>query len=304
MKPAIIVHGGAWNIPEDEHEAHKNGCRLAALAGYKILAGGGRALDAVVTAVTILEDDPAFDAGIGSHLNRAGVAQLDAGIMDGATLQVGAVVAVERLKNPIQVARLLLKSPHNMFAGEGAVQWALGQGISPIAPAELIVPREQARYEHNSKQGSLNLTGAHRQPDGTVGAVAIDRNGDLAAGTSTGGTQFKPVGRIGDSPLPGCGYFADNESAAVSCTGHGESITRVQLARTAAEFVARLADQGERKVSSSASIAAIRVLAERVDGQGGLIMIDRAGGVSFAHNTPHLARAFLIDGLAEPVIGI
>jgi len=129
MKPAIIVHGGAWDIPKDEHHAHKNGCRQAALAGFQVLLGGGSALDAVEAAVVILEDDPAFDAGTGSHLNRAGVAQLDAGIMDGATLQVGAVAAIEQIKNPIKVARQLLAGDHNMFAGSGATEWARRAGI-------------------------------------------------------------------------------------------------------------------------------------------------------------------------------
>ncbi len=304
MKPAIIVHGGAWRILEEEHAAHKQGCRAAALAGYKILSGGGTALDAVEAAVTILEDDPTFDAGTGSHLNRAGVVQLDAGMMDGATLQVGAVVAVERVKNPIQLARRLLASKHNMFAGQGAIEWAKRCGVPLVEPADLVVPREQKRYEHHRKVGPPSINKAFHQPDGTVGAVAIDRAGNLAAATSTGGTLFKPVGRVGDSPLPGCGYYADNKSAAVSSTGHGESIIRVQLARTAADLAAKLSDQSSPQGSSSAAEAAIRALNDRVGGRGGLIMIDHAGRIGFAHNTPHLARAFLTTGMAKPVVGI
>ncbi len=304
MNPAIIVHGGAWRIPKEEHEAHKNGCRTAALAGYKILAGGGTALDAVEAAVTILEDDPTFDAGTGSHLNQAGVVQLDAGIMDGTTLQVGAVAAVERVKNPIQLARRLLTSKHNLFVGKGAIEWAKRCGIPLVEPADLIVPREQKLYEYYLKAGPPSLDD-NFQPDGTVGAVAIDQAGHLAAATSTGGTVFKPIGRVGDSPLPGCGYYADNQSAAVSATGHGESIIRIQLARTAADFVAKLADQAPPQgVFSAAAEAAIRVLTDRVKGRGGLIMIDRAGRVGFAYNTPHLARAFLIKGMTAPVVGI
>lgn len=306
MRPAIIVHGGAWRIPADEHEAHKDGCRRAAVAGYKILASGGTALDAVETAVTLLEDDPTFDAGTGSHLNQAGAVQLDAGMMDGATLQVGAVAAVERVKNPIQLARRLLTSPHNMFVGQGALEWARRCGLPLVDPAELIVPREQKRYEYHLKHGPPSLSQAFKQPDGTVGAVAIDRAGNLAAATSTGGTLFKPVGRVGDSPLPGCGYYADNQSAAVSCTGHGESIIRIQLARTAADFAAQLAAQAPAGAGlfSTPAEAAIRMLAGRVNGRGGLIMIDRAGFVGFAYNTPHLARAYLIEGIAEPVVNI
>ena len=301
MNPAIIVHGGAWDIPEDEHEAHQAGCYRAALAGYQILAVGGSALAAVEAAVTLLEDDPTFDAGLGSHLNRAGVVQLDAGMMDGATWQVGAIAAVERLKNPIQVARLLLASPHNMFVGEGAEAWAVRQGVALVERSTFVVPREQTRYEYYRQRQEETFT---RQPDGTVGAVAIDQAGNLVAGTSTGGTLFKPVGRVGDSPLPGCGYYADNGSAAVSSTGHGESIIRVQLAHTAANFALTLATEEADRFSHLAAEAAIQVLTERVAGQGGLIMIDRQGRLGFAHNTPHLARAFIQAGMNQPETGI
>ncbi|MDX1520055.1 MAG: isoaspartyl peptidase/L-asparaginase family protein [Anaerolineae bacterium] len=303
MKPAIIIHGGAWDIPQAEHAAHQAGCRAAALAGFEILAGGGSALDAVEAAVTLLEDDPAFDAGIGSHLNQAGVVQLDAGMMDGATLQVGALAGVERLQNPIRVARLLLTSKHNMFIGEGAVEWAMRHGIDPIDPQRLIVPREADRFERHrqrtlrAKTETFPVAPSARRPDGTVGAVAIDRAGNVVAGTSTGGTLYKPVGRVGDSPLPGCGYFADNQLAAVSSTGHGESIIRVQLAHTAVNLTATLP-------APEAAEKAIQILADRVNGLGGLIMIDRYGRVGFAHNTPNLARAFMVEGMVEPDVGI
>lgn len=305
MKPAIIVHGGAWRIPRDEHAAHQTGCRIAAVAGYEILSAGGTALDAVEIAVTMLEDDPIFDAGTGSHLNQAGLVQLDAGLMDGATLQVGAVAAVERIKNPIQLARRILLSEHNMLVGQGAEAWATQHDFPLVAPADLVVPREQARFEYHAKHGPPTLSNAFGRPDGTVGAVAIDRAGNLAAATSTGGTLFKPVGRVGDSPLPGCGYHADNRSAAVSSTGYGEAIIRVQLARTAADLAVALADQAPLVgLACLAAEAAIRILGERVNGRGGLIMIDHAGRVGFAHNTPHLARAYMIEGMSVPEVGI
>ena len=152
MRPAIIVHGGAWDIPAEYHEAHKAGCRQAALAGFEILANGGSALEAIEAANIILENDPTFDAGTGSHLNRAGVVQLDAGVMDGATLQVGAVAAIERVKNPIVVARMLLDSDHNMFVGSGATEWAKQKGITLVDPAELVVDREQHVYERSLKE--------------------------------------------------------------------------------------------------------------------------------------------------------
>jgi beta-aspartyl-peptidase (threonine type) len=305
MKPAIIVHGGAWDIPEAEHEAHQAGCRRAVLAGYQVLAAGGSALAAVEAAVVILEDDPAFDAGTGSHLNRAGRVQLDAGLMDGTTLQVGAVAAVERLKNPIQVARRLLTSEYNFFVGEGAAEWAQAQGFALVEPESLVVPREQERYDYHRRHGPPSPERSFAKRDGTVGAVAIDQNGHLAAATSTGGRLFKPVGRVGDSPLPGCGYYADNQSAAVSSTGHGESIIRLQLARTAADFAASLATMGPPTgLFRIPAQAAIDTMAHRVSGHGGLIMIDRAGRIGFAYNTPHLARAFLRADMAEPTVGI
>jgi beta-aspartyl-peptidase (threonine type) len=307
MNPAIVVHGGAWDIPEDEHQAHTTGCFAAATAGYKILAQGGTALEAVVAAVVVLEDDPAFDAGTGSHLNRAGNIQLDAGIMDGATLQMGAVAAIERVRNPIQVARLLLDSDHNLFVGEGATEWARQAGIPLIDPLELVVPREQERYKQRLHHGPPDLRHAFHESAGTVGAVAIDRQGNLAAATSTGGTLFKPVGRVGDSPLPGCGYYADNDSAAVSSTGYGESVMRVQLARLASQYANTLALAGadsDLLYAKRAAQVAIDTLANRVDGRGGLIMIDRLGRIGFAHNTPHLARAFMAAGMPTPITGI
>jgi beta-aspartyl-peptidase (threonine type) len=175
-----------------------------------------------------------------------------------------------------------------------------------VAPTTLIVPREQKRYERRLKKAtSARIDNPLRSPDGTVGAVAIDREGNLAAATSTGGTLFKPVGRVGDSPLPGCGYYADNQSAAVSSTGHGESIIRIQLARTAADFAARLTNQSPQPgFYFAAAQAAIRVLTDRVKGHGGLIMIDHAGRVGFAYNTPHLARAFMMAGMSTPEVGI
>ena len=307
MNPAIVVHGGAWDIPEDEHPAHTAGCFRAAAAGYKILAQGGTALEAVVAAVVVMEDDPTFDAGIGSHLNRVGDIQLDAGIMDGSTLQMGAVAAIERVRNPIQVARLLLDSDHNMFVGMGATEWARQAGIPLIDAAELVVPREQERYEQRLSHGPPNLGRAFQEEAGTVGAVAIDHQGNLAAATSTGGTLFKPVGRVGDSPLPGCGYYADNASAAVSTTGHGEAVMRVQLARLAAQYADVLALSGAASdllFTTRAAQAAIDTLANRVNGRGGLIMIDRLGRIGFAHNTPQLARAFMAAGMDTPEIGI
>lgn len=301
---AIIVHGGAWYIPPDEWEAHKAGCREAAIAGFGVLQRGGDALDAVETAIVTMEDDPTFDAGVGAHLNQHGVVQLDAGLMDGRSYQVGAVAAIERVKNPICVARRLLTSEHNMFVGPGTIAYAQACGVPLCDPEDLVIAREQQRWQEFKKRGeplseTLFVGGGDdlRTESGTVGAVAIDREGNIAAGTSTGGTPFKPDGRVGDSPLPGCGYYADNALAGVSVTGHGESIIRVQLARSAADFCAKLQ-------APAAAEAAMRMLGDRVAGKGGLILIDHAGRVGYAYNTSEMARAYMLEGMAEPEVEI
>jgi beta-aspartyl-peptidase (threonine type) len=301
ISPAIIVHGGAGAIPAEEHAAYQAGCRAAALAGFDVLRRGGSALDAIEAAIVYLEDDPTFDAGVGSYLNRDGVVQLDAGIMDGRTYQVGAVIAIERVKNPIRVARRLLAGEHTVFAGPGATAYAQASGIPLCDPEDLVTAseRELWRLECSRLKVSPGTSGVpgKQGKQGTVGAVAMDRTGTIVAGTSTGGSKFKPAGRVGDSPLPGCGYYADNALAGVSSTGHGESIMRVLLARSAADLCARLE-------APQAAQAAIRLLDERVGGQAGLIMIDHAGRVGYAHSTPAMARAFMLEGMDEPEAGI
>jgi beta-aspartyl-peptidase (threonine type) len=297
--PAIIVHGGAWYILPEAREAHKAGCRTAVVAGFEVLRRGGTALDAVETAIVCMEDDHTFDAGVGAHLNQPGEVQLDAGIMDGLTYPVGAVAAIEQVKNPIRVARRLLTSEHNMFVGAGATAYAEACGISLCKPEDLVIARERNRWLEYQDRGEppSETVFIGNEGKGTVGAVAIDRAGDIAAGTSTGGTPFKPAGRVGDSPLPGCGYYADNALAGVSVTGHGEAIIRVQLARSAADFCAKLQ-------APAAAEAAMRMLSDRVTGKGGLIMIDHMGRVGCAYNTSQMARAFMVEGMNEPEVGI
>jgi L-asparaginase / beta-aspartyl-peptidase len=300
MPIALIVHGGAGNIDPQEHRAHQDGCRAALLAGFEVLRHGGSALDAVEAAVVMMEDDPAFDAGIGSFLNEAGFIQLDAGLMDGASLQLGAVAAMERVKNPILVARQLLTDTHNVLVGSGADDYAARHGIAHCEPELLIVDRERRRWQEDRARGQAPLEVeefATQETSGTVGAVAMDRAGNIVAGTSTGGRRFKPVGRVGDSPLPGCGYFADNRLAGVSATGDGETIMRVQLSRTAADFCARLP-------APVAAEAAIAVLRDRVNGQAGLILIDHLGRVGYAHSTPYMALAYLSEEMNAPTVMI
>jgi beta-aspartyl-peptidase (threonine type) len=273
----LVVHGGAGTIRQEVEAAARAGVERALAKGWAILEGGGTAMDACELAILELEDDPVFDAGLGAHLNREGYAQLDAIVMDGATLQSGAVAAVERLRNPIRLARRILqKGEHSLLVGAGAEQFALESGIQLCNPAELITPYERQRWSAKA---------AEQQAHGTVGAVAIDAAGNLCAATSTGGTFFKHPGRVGDSPLIGCGCYADNESAAVSCTGHGESIMKILMAKSAADFVAAGQDP------QSAADAAVKLLSRRTSGAGGLIIVDREGRFGASFSTPHMTWA-------------
>jgi beta-aspartyl-peptidase (threonine type) len=285
--PSLIVHGGAWPIPGEAIDDCKAACRRALEAGWQILSAGGSALNAVEAAIVVLEDEPVLDAGLGSHLNRDGVVQLDAIVMDGATLKAGAVAAVERVKNPIRLARKVLEeSDHMMLAGPGAELFAQEHGIPLCAPKDLVLERERQAWLRCA--GSEGHKSGHHFGDhsGTVGAVACDAQGRLAAGTSTGGTCCKLPGRVGDSPLIGCGCYADAEAGGVSCTGWGEAIMRVVLAKAAADLLR------SGQSAQQAADAGVRLLAERGRGAGGLILLDRHGAPGFAFNTPHMAYGY------------
>ena len=283
MKPSLIVHGGAWTIPPEAVEQCKSGCRRALEAGWQVLQRGGSAADAVETAIVILEDDPVFDSGIGAHLNLDGQVELDAILMDGATLQAGAVAALHRIRNPIRLARRLMETnQHMMLVGEGAEKFAVEQGIPLCEPKDLIVPRERAAWAncHNGPHSDVH----HVHQGGTVGAVAIDSTGHLVAGTSTGGTCCKHAGRVGDAPLIGCGTYADQEAGGVSCTGWGEAIMKVVLAKTAVDQL-RASGADPQRVADDC----IRLLGTRTKGTGGLILLDRDGNPAAAFNTPNMA---------------
>ncbi len=286
--PVLVVHGGAWAIPEDMVEGHLNGVRNAIAAGWQALSRGGSALDAVEEAVVILEDDETFDAGRGSFLNRDGKVQLDAFIMEGATLRGGGVGCVERLRNPVRAARKILsESPHVYFVAEGAERFAAEHGMALCDNQDLIIPREVERLRAFQAQagGETPDLFAPAISHDTVGAVALDRDGNLAAATSTGGTLNKAPGRLGDSSLIGCGCYADNESAAASLTGWGEPIMKLVLAKWAADRV--LAGNLPEWVSQEA----MNYLKARVNGHGGIILLDATGRIGIAHNTPRMAWA-------------
>jgi beta-aspartyl-peptidase (threonine type) len=307
MPIAIIVHGGAGTIGEERHATAEAGCKEAVLVGWRILESGGSALDAVEAAVRSLEDNPNYNAGTGACLNLEGAIELDAGIMEGQSLSAGAVAGVTLIKNPISLARKVMESSHVLLIGAGAQQFAQENDISFCTYEDLLTERQfnnwkAHRTEHEAEEPryvrrEVKSISSREEKHGTVGAVAIDTNGNLAAATSTGGFINKYPGRVGDSPLVGCGFYAD-ENAAISCTGHGEDFIRLLIAKRAADYVARGAPARE------AAEEAIALLGAKADGTGGLILVDRNGNVGFAWNSDHLARAYMTEGMSEPKAGV
>jgi len=301
MKPALIVHGGAWNIPDEAVDACTSGCHDALTAGWSILRRGGSALDAIEAAIVVLEDDPVFDAGYGSHLNLHGHVECDAIVMNGATLHAGAAATLQRIKNPIQVARKILENcPHMMLVAEGAERFAKEQGIKLCKPEELVSEAErEAWMKCKTDKHAAEHHRGHEQ--GTVGAVAIDRDGNLFAATSTGGTCCKLPGRVGDSPLIGCGCYADSEAGGVSCTGYGEAIMKVVLAKTAVDLLRQRAICVDSPAASSCDVSsadmaareAVHLFAKRTHATGGLILLDSHGNPGFAFNTPRMAYGYV-----------
>jgi L-asparaginase / beta-aspartyl-peptidase len=280
-------------MPDDMVEAHLRGVRNALMAGWRALEAGGAAVDAVEEAVVIMEDDETFDAGRGSFLNRDGRVQLDALIMDGSTLRAGGVGCVERVRNPVRAARKILsESPHVYFVAEGAERFAGEHGVELCRNEDLVIPREVERLreyqsqqaEHGSAKDGNDLFAPEISHD-TVGAVALDRAGNIAAATSTGGTLNKAPGRLGDSSLIGSGCYADNLSAAVSTTGWGEPIMKLVLAKWTADRVAA------GNLPEWAAKEAMNYLKQRLNGHGGIIVLNAAGQFGIAHNAPRMAWA-------------
>ncbi len=323
MGIALIVHGGAGAITPDRFEAAQEGCREAARIGWHKLQEGHRALDAVEAAVRILEDNPNFNAGTGSCLTAEGNIEMDAGIMEGHTLRVGAIANVERIKNPITLARRVLESPHVLLVGRGAQIFAREHNIHLCRRQDLLTERQQANWQRAHAEHTARMQEKHGtepiyyrtqlgstspatptdhiedsdEKHGTVGAVAIDTFGTLAAATSTGGIVYKYPGRIGDSPLVGAGFYADEQSA-ISCTGYGEDFTRLLIAKRAADFVARGMN------ARAAAEAAIAVLGAKATGTGGLIVVDHMGNVGFSWNSEHMAYAYMMQDMPDVVTGV
>ena len=278
---AVLVHGGAggWQRSPDALRDALSSCERAAVAGRDAMVRGGSALDAVEAAVRALEDAPELNAGRGSLPNADGAIELDAMLMDGASLAVGAVAAVQRVRNPVSLARRVMSdTPHVLLAGEGASRFADSIGFPRCTNEELRVPRSEAPATD------------------TVGAVAIDDAGNVAAATSTGGIPRKMPGRVGDSPIAGAGGYADNASGAVSATGDGEAFIRLVISKHVCDAMAA------GKTAQAACDAGLRLVSERLSASGGLIAIDRAGRVGVSFNTPAMPWAYAAtDG--DVVIG-
>ncbi|HEX2438755.1 MAG TPA: isoaspartyl peptidase/L-asparaginase [Methylomirabilota bacterium] len=283
--PAIIVHGGAGADPARAAE-FRAGVEAAVMAGWRGLAGDGRALDAVEVAVRALEDDERFNAGRGSVLTEHGGIEMDASIMHGDRLECGAVAGVSRVANPITLARRVLDDGrHVLLIGEGAHAFARAVGLPECDPAALITDRQRRR-----------LAAQVTDNRGTVGAVALDRHGTVAAATSTGGTMGKRAGRVGDSALIGCGTYADSTLGGVSCTGSGEAIIRVVLARRALDYLKEADDP------DYAGKVAVDLLVEEGRGEGGLILVDWRGRVGYAQSTALMPVAWMSPALDAPRI--
>jgi len=307
--PALVVHGGAGADPADGRAELRQGMAAAAVAGWRVLVEGGRALDAVEAAVRVLEDHPRFNAGRGSVLTAEGTVEMDASIMDGARLDGGAVAAIRGVRHPVSVARRVLEdTPHVLLAGDGARRFAERAGAELCTTRELLVGRELERYDRvragdrtpvvwefdaPPREASEEPPG----PEGTVGAVALDTHGHVAAATSTGGTQDKLPGRVGDTPILGAGTWADDLAGAASATGRGEAILRAGLARVAVDLLA-----GGRLGPEDAARRALATL-DRVEGRGGLILVDLRGRAAAAFTTPRMARgiATACDGIRVAV---
>jgi beta-aspartyl-peptidase (threonine type) len=308
-KIALVIHGGAGTIerskmtPERETE-YRAGLERALTAGYGILKKGGSSLDAVEAAVRVLEDDPHFNAGKGAVFTSEGKNELDAAIMDGKTRKAGAVASVKHIKNPIGLARLVMeKSPHVMLDCAGAEAFAKEQGIE-LVDEKYFFTQERwdslQRIKDAEKKGAVGgkkFFISDQDRHGTVGAVALDQNGDLAAATSTGGMTNKRPGRIGDSPVIGAGTYASNATCAVSCTGDGEYFIRAAVAH---EISAQIQHRG---VSLREAAQAALDEAKKLGGEGGLIAIDKNGQMALPFNTNGMYRGY-VDPSGKFVVDI
>ena len=291
-KPALAIHGGAGTIlrsqmtPDLERE-YRNGLESALNAGWSILSSGGTALDAVERAVASLEDFPLFNAGRGAVFTHEGEQEMDASIMDGGRLKAGAVAAVKNIKNPVKLARLVMeRTEHVLLSGEGAIQFGEESGVE-MAPDEYFFTEHRwLQLQEAMIDGRSQLDHALAKPIGTVGAVACDKKGNLAAATSTGGMTNKKFGRVGDTPLIGSGTYAD-DICAISCTGHGEYFI---LGVAAFDVAARMKYKG---LDLAAAARETIDHLTKINGEGGLIAVDTSGNITLPFNSEGMYRGFI-----------
>lgn len=294
---AMVIHGGAGTIlrqnmtPELE-KAYIDTLTIALRTGYQVLARGGSSLDAVEATIRVMEDSPLFNAGKGAVFTAEGTNELDASIMDGKTLSAGAVAAVRQVRNPISLARLVMeKSPHVMMVGSGAEEFAKSQGVKLVPPYYFWTERRWRAFEAAKARADSGKTSAapgEERKFGTVGAVALDKAGNLAAGTSTGGTNMKRFGRVGDAPIIGAGTYANNLSCAVSGTGDGEFFIRNNVA---ADICARVRYSGASLKQAADDVVMKELVAQR--GEGGVIAMDRKGNIATPFNSAGMYRGWV-----------
>lgn len=280
----MLVHGGAGELRADARSTHEAGCKRAVERASELLARGASAVDAVECAVNVLEDDPHFNAATGASLTAAGRLELDAAIMEGQTLRAGAVCCLGTFRHPVSVARRVLDDDHHvLYSGEGADAYALRAGFERVAEQKMIT--EEAKQRLHAALAKHNLLGSRPRFGDTVGAVARDTRGNLAAATSTGGLSGKHPGRIGDSPIIGAGIYADDAVGAASATGHGEGILRLSLAARVMEAL-RAGSPPDQ-----AALDTLRLMEAKVSSRGGLIVLSRSGALGLARTTPAMSWA-------------
>ncbi|XP_023344406.1 isoaspartyl peptidase/L-asparaginase isoform X2 [Eurytemora carolleeae] len=301
VAPVVLVHGGAGSIPPEYEEEKINGMKNAVREGWNMLQSSDNALNAAISAVKIMEDDPAFNAGRGSKLTILGQVEMDAAVMDGKQMEAGGVACLKGIKHPIEAARSVMEnSSHVLLVGEGAGKFAIKNGGEEVGDDWLITDRSRQLLDEYLRNHNISHIDSemiwtfehlgHQFGHGTVGAVVVDTHGNLAAATSTGGITGKIPGRVGDSPSVGHGVFADNLSAAISCTGSGETFMKAGVAR-------RIASKIEMGLSpKDAAEEALEYMKVRVGGSGGVIVLDPTGNIGIHWNSKQMAWAYAKDG--------
>jgi beta-aspartyl-peptidase (threonine type) len=295
----LVIHGGAGtikreNMTPEKEKAYRDALNQALEAGYAVLESGGPSLDAVIATIKVLEDNPLFNAGKGAVFTNEGMNELDASIMDGSNLMAGAVAGVTTIRNPITAAyAVMMKSEHVMMAGKGAEKFAQEQGLVIVDPSYFFDSLrwnqlQKVKGDDLGKEANLIDPYIKDKKFGTVGAVALDKNGNIAAGTSTGGMTNKKYGRIGDAPIIGAGTYANNATCGVSATGHGEYFIRLSVARD----ISSLMDYKGLSLEEAAN-EVINTKLAKLGGDGGIVALDRQGNISMTFNSEGMYRGFI-----------